>query len=115
MLIARQRSIVNEKLRRKVVNSRDKQFTNISDHERLFRYDVMFSFLASGDPLESINAHRALFQKYGYKLTDATHLSDLIPLILDEEVKKVAKNVDSQKSKIISVEIEKNDDEDRIQ
>ena len=55
--------------------------TNISDRERLFRYDVLFSFLASGDSLESINAHRKLFEKYGFKLTDATHLSDLIPMV----------------------------------
>ena len=49
----------------------------------------MFSFLASGDPLASIDSHRPLLQKYGYKLPDATHLSDLIPLVLDDELKRI--------------------------
>jgi len=73
--------------------------TNISDRERLFRYDVMFSFLASGDPLESINSHRRLFEKYGFKLTDATHLSDLIPLILAEELLKIKAEI-GEKTKV---------------
>ena len=42
-----------------------------------------------------------MFQKYGYKLADAIHLSDLIPLILDEEVKKVATEIGKCKLHII--------------
>jgi hypothetical protein len=37
--------------------------TNISDREKLFRYDVVFSFLLSGNPLESMNSHRPLLEK----------------------------------------------------
>ena len=70
--------------------------TNMSDQERLFRYDVLFSFLGSGDPLASIDHHRPLLQKYGYKLTSATHLSDLIPLILEDEIKKIKEEMGAQ-------------------
>ena len=65
--------------------------TNISDRERLFRYDVLFSFLASGDPLESINAHRKLFEKY------ATHLSDLIPMVLAHEIIAIKNEIGQSK------------------
>ena len=69
-------------------------FTTFAPREKMFRHDVLFSFLCSGDQLAGIDHHRKLFEKYGFGLTDATHLSDLIPLVqqnefdlLDEEFK----------------------------
>ena len=53
----------------------------LSEEERIFRYDVVFSFLSSLDPLLSINHHRKLLTKHKMRLSDATHMSDLIPLI----------------------------------
>ena len=50
---------------------------------------MLFSFLASLDPLESINAHRRLLQKHKLRITDASHLSDLIPLINKNEFAKL--------------------------
>ena len=53
----------------------------LSEEELIFRYDVVFSFLSSLDPLQSINHHRKLLTKHKMRLSDATHMSDLIPLI----------------------------------
>ena len=75
--------------------------TNMSDRERLFRYDVIFSLLGSGDPLASIDAHRPSLQKHAYKITDATHLSDLIPLLLDDEMKRIQKEMGTRKMHIV--------------
>ena len=58
----------------------------LTDDERIFRHDVLFSFLSSLDPLESINHHRRLLEKHKTRITDATHLSDLIPLINKNEL-----------------------------
>ena len=58
----------------------------LTDDERIFRHDVLFSFLSSLDPLESINHHRRLLEKHKTRITDATHLSDLIPLLNKNEL-----------------------------
>ena len=47
---------------------------------------IMVSFLSSLDTLESINHHRKLLTKHKMRISDATHMSDLIPLINRNEV-----------------------------
>ena len=55
------------------------------------------SLHTSGNPLRSIDAHRPLLQKYGFKITDATHLSDLIPLLLDDEINRIKQELGGRK------------------
>ena len=55
--------------------------TNMSDKEKRFRYDVLFFFLNSGDPLESIDAHRPMLEKHVTKITESTHLTWLLPIV----------------------------------
>ena len=63
--------------------------TNLSEREKLFRYDVVFDFMRSGDPLESIDQHRALLEKWAMKLTESTHLTQFIPIIELDELERM--------------------------
>ena len=53
------------------------------------------------DPPESINTHRKLFEKYGFKLTDATYLSDLIPMVLAHEIIAIKNEISQSKVHIV--------------
>ena len=38
-----------------------------------------------------------MLQKYGFKVTDATHLSDLIPLLLEDEINRIKQELGGRK------------------
>ena len=62
--------------------------TNLSEREKLFRYDKVFGF-RSGDALESIDEHRALLEKWAMKLTESIHLTQFIPIIELDELERI--------------------------
>ena len=66
----------------------------MSDKEKLFRYDVLFSFLKSGDPLESIDAHRPMLEKHVTKITESTHLTQLLPIVNGNEIAKIKEEME---------------------
>ena len=75
--------------------------TNLSDREKLFRYDVVLSFLRSGDPFYSIDEHRALLEKHCLKITEATHLTNYIPIIVGDEMKRLVEEIEQAKVQVI--------------
>eukprot|EP00112_Aurelia_sp_Birch-Aquarium-sp1_P014586 Seg3162.1 transcript_id=Seg3162.1/GoldUCD/mRNA.D3Y31 product="hypothetical protein" protein_id=Seg3162.1/GoldUCD/D3Y31 len=58
---------------------------------RLFRYDLVESFLQAGIPISKINSLRPFLQKYGHRLTARGHLSEIIPQVMERE-KETLKN-----------------------
>ena len=60
---------------------------------RLFRFEVVESFLSGGIALAKVDALRPLLEKYGHKLTNRAHLSELIPAVLENEKDKLKKEL----------------------
>ena len=58
---------------------------------RLFRFEVVQSFLSGDIALSKIDTVRPIFKKYGHRLTSLTHLAELIPTVLEKE-KETIKN-----------------------
>ena len=54
--------------------------------QRVFRVKVVHTFLCAGVPLNKLNLFRELLEEGGYRLTDRCHMSDVIPLIHQQEV-----------------------------
>ena len=60
---------------------------------RLFRFEVVESFLSGGIALAKVDALRPLLKKYGHRLTNRAHLSELIPAVLENEKDKLKKEL----------------------
>ena len=60
---------------------------------RLFRFEVVESFLSGGIALAKVDALRPLLEKYGHRLTSRAHLSELIPAVLENEKDKLKKEL----------------------
>ena len=60
---------------------------------RLFRFEVVESFLSGGIALAKVDALRPLLEKYGHRLTNRAHLSELIPAGLENEKDKLKKEL----------------------
>ena len=52
---------------------------------RLYRFDMIQSFLTAGIPLSKIDCLRSFLEKYGHWLTSQSHLRELIPSVLQKE------------------------------
>ena len=53
----------------------------------------MTAMLKAGVPLSKIDLFRDLLEKHGYALTSSTHLRQLIPFILQEELSRIKKEI----------------------
>ena len=60
---------------------------------RLFRFEVVESFLLGGIALAKVDALRPLLEKYGHRLTNRAPLSELIPAVLEIEKDKLKKEL----------------------
>lgn len=58
---------------------------SLPDRERLWRVEVVTAFLRSGVPIAKIDGLRSLLEKNSTRLTGRSHLTDLIPFVLEEE------------------------------
>ena len=52
---------------------------------RLLRFDLVEAFLSAGIPLSKIDHLRSFLEKYGHRLTAHSHLSQMIPSIIEKE------------------------------
>ena len=52
---------------------------------RLYRFDLVQSFLTAGIPLSKIDWLLSFPEKYGTRLTSQSHLRELIPSVLQKE------------------------------
>lgn len=56
---------------------------------RLYRFDLIGSFLTAGIPLSKIDYLRMFLEKHGHRLTSHNHLRELVPLVLAKEKEAV--------------------------
>ena len=68
---------------------------------RLFRFEVVESFLSGGIALAKVDALRPLLEKYGHRLTNRAHLSELIPAVLENEKDKLKKELKDVKEAFV--------------
>ena len=61
----------------------------------------MQAFLKSGTPLNRMKYFRDLFEEAGFPLTSSTHMSQLIPFVLEEEYKSISKEILGKELSII--------------
>ena len=61
----------------------------------------MQAFLKSGTPLNRMKYFRDLFEETGFPLTSSTHMSQLIPFVLEEEYKSISKEILGKELSII--------------
>ena len=54
---------------------------------------VVSTMLRAGVPLGKIDLFRDLLEEHAYALTSATHLRQLIPFILQEELSRIRKEI----------------------
>ena len=68
---------------------------------RVFRVKVVQAFLKSGTPLNRMKYFRDLFEEEGFPLTSSTHMSQLIPFVLEKEYKSISKEILGKELSII--------------
>ena len=61
----------------------------LPEEQRVFRVEVVESFLRGGIPLSKIDHLRPLLEKQGYRLTSSSHMAELIPTIHSMEVTRL--------------------------
>ena len=52
---------------------------------RLFRFEVVESFLRAGIPLAKLDVLRPLLKRHGQRLTSRSHMNEFIPVVLEKE------------------------------
>ena len=65
----------------------------LSDDTRVFRVNVVTTFLKAGIPLEKIDMLRELLEEGGRSLTSSSHLRQLIPFVLNQELERLKKMI----------------------
>ena len=65
----------------------------LPENTRVFRVKVMRAMLQAGIPIEKVDGLRDLLEETGYSLCDSSHLRELIPFMLEEEISKLKKEI----------------------
>ena len=53
----------------------------------------MKTFIRTAVPLSKLDIFRELLEENAYRLTDCHHISDLVPLVLSQEVAKIKEEI----------------------
>ena len=61
----------------------------LPDEQRVFRLEVVESFLAAGIPLQKVDLLRHILERGGYRLTMSSALSELIPTVHAMEMSRI--------------------------
>ena len=65
----------------------------LPDNQRVYRVKVTRTFLSAGVPLNKIPIFRSLLEEIGFRLTDRRRMSDIVPLILQQEKEKIRNEI----------------------
>ena len=68
---------------------------------RVYRFDLVESFLAAGIPLTQVDSLRSFLEKYGYRLPSQTHLRQLIPSVHQKEKETLQKELSEHECSVI--------------
>ena len=73
----------------------------LSMQQRVHRVKVVTAFLQAGVPLNKLDHFRDILLESAYSLTDRRHMSDLVPIIFEEERGKIKQEIRGQDVSII--------------
>lgn len=73
----------------------------LPESTRVYRVKVVTSFLKAGIPLNKLDNLRELFEENAYSLSSSSHLRQLLPFILHEEMAKIKEEISGQPVSII--------------
>lgn len=105
----RKTKLAKQKLHQKDIASRLEDY-NSSTHlvgetlpadQQVFRVKVLQTFLSSGVPLNKLDAFKPLLEENGFRLTDIRNMSDLIPFLRDEEMKRIRSEISSRPVSVV--------------
>ena len=80
---------------------------NLPEDVRVYRVEVVESFLKAGVPLSKIDYFRELLEENSLRLSSSTHLSQLIPMIQQEEERKLLESINNKDVSIIKIGVAK--------
>ena len=66
---------------------------------RMYRFDLIQSFLTAGIPLSKIDCLRLFLEKYGHRITSQSHLRELIPSDLQKEKETLKSEMSQAKAR----------------
>lgn len=69
--------------------------------QRVYRVKVVTAFLWAGGPLNKLDHFRDILEESAYSLTDRLLMSDLVPIIFDEELAKIKQETEGQTVSVI--------------
>ena len=68
----------------------------LPEQHRLYRVQVVRTFLRAGVPLAKLCLFKDLLEEHGYRLSDRRHMSDWIPFILQQEKENIKKEMNNK-------------------
>ena len=69
--------------------------------QRIFRLKVVKTFLKAAVPLSKLDAFRDILQEGGARLTDRSHMSELIPFVQMQEEKEIKQEISEKHVSVI--------------
>ena len=73
----------------------------LPDSTRVYRVKVVTAMLKAGVPLSKIDSFRDLLEEHGYSLSSSTHLRQLMPFILQEEIALIKQEINGKHLSIV--------------
>ena len=64
--------------------------------QQVYRVSVLTAFLKAGIPLNKLSCFRQLLERNGPRLTDRSHLANLIPFVLEDEQTRLKQEIDQK-------------------
>ena len=77
---------------------------NLPESTRVYRVKVVTAMLKAGVALSKIDSLRDLLEEHGYSLSSSTHLRQLVPFILHEEVASLKEEIAGRCVSIVFVD-----------
>ena len=71
------------------------------ENQQVYRVNMVTTFLRAGVPVSKIDVFRPLLEDTGYCLAGWQTMSDLIPFIHQEEIKRIKKEIEGKKVSVI--------------
>ncbi len=62
---------------------------SLSQEQRVYRVKVMTAFMKAGIPIKKLRHFRGLLEKNALRLTDSSHMSELVPFNSSEEKSQI--------------------------
>ena len=69
--------------------------------QQVYRIKVVSAFLKAGVPLNKVSHFRDILEESAFRLTDSSHMSNLIPFIWKKEQKRIKNEIEGRDLSIV--------------